>query len=271
MTKQTDGWPRFIATAGVATLILLASAGATPGAEPPRYYLIGNSLTWDTVPSQLDGDVQWHVDCGKSLPYIYAHPEKPCVKSSTLWPKALKETQYDYLVVQPHYGSTLAEDVEVISRWARQQPHATLVIHTGWARQESRAQEYATKSASGKMQHSPRYFRQLIRQLQQRFPDREIRQTHAIDLLDRIAQDIAYLTDRVLVAEHKPQRFGTQLDSKFQPLAIEDAVHVDARRATLGLPTMAEYLKMARSVYEKMSRPQEKQIPNNQTPATIKK
>ena len=55
------------------------------------YYLIGNSLTWDTAPSLLDGDVQWHVDCGKSLPYIMAHPEMPCVKTSTLWPQALKE------------------------------------------------------------------------------------------------------------------------------------------------------------------------------------
>ncbi len=57
------------------------------------YYLIGNSLTWDTVPSRLDGDVQWHVDCGTSLPFVFKHPEKPCVKSSTLWPAALKKKQ----------------------------------------------------------------------------------------------------------------------------------------------------------------------------------
>ena len=30
-------------------------------------FLIGNSLTWDTVPSQLGPEVKWHVDCGKSL------------------------------------------------------------------------------------------------------------------------------------------------------------------------------------------------------------
>ena len=55
-----------------------------PGSGGLSYFLIGNSLTWDTVPSKLDGDVQWHVDCGKSLPFIYENPQKPCVKTSTL-------------------------------------------------------------------------------------------------------------------------------------------------------------------------------------------
>lgn len=35
---------------------------------PTRCYLIGNSLTWDTVPPLLSGDVQWHVDCGVHPP-----------------------------------------------------------------------------------------------------------------------------------------------------------------------------------------------------------
>jgi hypothetical protein len=42
-----------------------------PPAPEPSYskkiFLIGNSLTWDTLPGLLDGDVQWHVDCGKNL------------------------------------------------------------------------------------------------------------------------------------------------------------------------------------------------------------
>ena len=88
-------------------------------AEEPAtksYYLIGNSLTWDTLPGLLDGDVQWHVDCGTSLPFVFANPGKPCVKSSTLWPAALKEKQYDVVSVQPHYGSTLQQDVETMHR-----------------------------------------------------------------------------------------------------------------------------------------------------------
>jgi hypothetical protein len=94
-------------------------------------FLIGNSLTWDTVPPKLDGDVQWHVDCGKSLPFMYENPQKPCVKSSTLWPEALAEKQYDIVSVQVHYGSTLDEDAAVIGAWLALQPKAVFVLHTG--------------------------------------------------------------------------------------------------------------------------------------------
>ena len=108
--------------------------------QQQRVFLIGNSLTWDTVPSKLDGDVQWHVDCGKSLPWMHDNPEKPCVKSSTLWPAALKDKQYDIVSVQTHYGATLEEDAETISKWMTLQPKAIFVIHTGWARSATRAE-----------------------------------------------------------------------------------------------------------------------------------
>lgn len=176
----------------VSALLLSTVASASIADETaPSCYLIGNSLTWDTVPSKLDGDVQWHVDCGKSLPYMYEHPEMPCVAASTLWPTALKEKQYDFVSVQTHYGATLAEDVETISKWMAMQPKATFVIHTGWARSATRAEEYSSKTSEGKMQHSPAYVKALIAALKKQHPDRIFRQTHAIDLLATIAADIA--------------------------------------------------------------------------------
>ena len=154
------------------------------------FYLIGNSLTQDTVPSLLDGDVQWHVDCGKSLPFIYENPEKPCVKNSTLWPEALKAKQYDVISVQVHYGSNLDSDAAVFSEFLAMQPRSVFVVHTGWARAASRAEEYAGKGKAGLMTHSPAYVEGLIEKLRKLHPDREIRQTHAQDLLARIATDI---------------------------------------------------------------------------------
>src|SRR5437764_2889815 len=121
--------------------IVLGVTGGDLRAQP-RVYLIGNSLTWDTVPERLAGDVQWHVDCGVPLPVIFAKPDKPCVTSSTPWPKALKENQYDVVAVQPHYGSTLAQDVETISIWMKLQPKAVFVIHSGWAWHAQRANEF---------------------------------------------------------------------------------------------------------------------------------
>jgi hypothetical protein len=63
--------------------------------------------------------------------------------------------------------------------------------------------------------------------------------------------DLAYLTDRVLVGEKKPQRYGTQLDTGFKPFPIEDEKNVDKRRAAVGLAPLAEYLKDTREAYEK--------------------
>ncbi len=176
-------------------LTLLAATTSTCGvaASPAKasYYLIGNSLTWDTVPSLLSGDVQWHVDCGTHLRHVYNNPGKPCVTNSTLWPTALRDKQYDVISVQPHYGSTLAQDVETIGAWMKLQPKAVFVIHSGWAKQVLRADEFASYNVPDAMVHSPAYFRALLAELRRQHPGRELRQTFAQNLLAQIAEDIA--------------------------------------------------------------------------------
>ncbi|MBP6783208.1 MAG: hypothetical protein KA152_05430 [Verrucomicrobiales bacterium] len=174
----------------IVLLLLAGLVSLCHAEETHSFYLIGNSLTQDTVPSLLDGDVQWHVDCGKSLPFIYENPGKPCVKNSTLWPEALKAKQYDVISVQVHYGSDLDSDAAVFSEFFEMQPRAIFVVHTGWARAASRAEEYAGKEKAGPMTHRPAYVEGLIEKLKKLHPDREIRQTHAQDLLARIAADI---------------------------------------------------------------------------------
>ena len=177
----------------VASLWLSMHATIGWAEQPPAksYYLIGNSLTWDTLPGSLDGDVAWHVDCGVSLPHIFAHPEKPCVESSTLWPTALKEKQYDVISMQPHYGSTLEQDIETIGRWMAMQPKAVFVIHSGWAHHAQRETQFAKFDYTGPMSHSPAYYRELVARLRQLHPTRELRQTRAINLLEQLSQDIA--------------------------------------------------------------------------------
>lgn len=64
--------------------------------------------------------------------------------------------------------------------------------------------------------------------------------------------NLAYLTDRVLVGEHKKQRYGTQareVNGRFEPEPIEDEANVDKRRAEVGLPPLAEYMEQVRKVY----------------------
>jgi len=71
-------------------------------------------------------------------------------------------------------------------------------------------------------------------------------------------QDLAYLTDRVLVAQKKPQRYGTQVHEeggKRVPMALEDEAHVDQRRAEVGLPPLAEYMKQIERIYTPRKEP----------------
>ncbi len=68
-------------------------------------------------------------------------------------------------------------------------------------------------------------------------------------------KSIAYLTDRILVGEKKPQRFGTQLGPNFVPLPIEEEESVDSRRAELGMQPLSEYIEYARAEYAKLAKP----------------
>jgi hypothetical protein len=64
--------------------------------------------------------------------------------------------------------------------------------------------------------------------------------------------NLAYLTDRVLLAEGKKQLFGTQftaVDGKWKPRPLEDEANVDKRRAEAGLPPLAEYIKLIEQEY----------------------
>ncbi|MDA1264269.1 MAG: hypothetical protein O2816_04230 [Planctomycetota bacterium] len=89
-------------------------------------------------------------------------------------------------------------------------------------------------------------------------------QRRALDLMDRLvdegevaAGNHALLTDRVLVAEGRPQRFGTQWRIEqvggvlhFGPATpIEDRDSVDERREAVGLTSLAEYSAHLRQLY----------------------
>ncbi len=69
--------------------------------------------------------------------------------------------------------------------------------------------------------------------------------------------EFAMFTDRVLLAKGKKQRFGTvalppkewiEGEPVFQP--IDDQKGVDARRAAVGLPPLAEYKELLRTMYK---------------------
>jgi uncharacterized protein (TIGR03067 family) len=78
-------------------------------------------------------------------------------------------------------------------------------------------------------------------------------QRRCLDLMAKLPKDevsqlnLAYLTDRVLLAEGKKQVYGTQfifVDGKWRPRPLEDEANVDKRRAEVGLQPLAEYAKL---------------------------
>jgi hypothetical protein len=76
----------------------------------------------------------------------------------------------------------------------------------------------------------------------------------AVDAGDADPSDLAYLIDRVRVADGEPQLYGTQWnideDGELTPRTpIEDEHEVDARRAAVGLGTLEEYKEELRSMW----------------------
>jgi hypothetical protein len=77
-------------------------------------------------------------------------------------------------------------------------------------------------------------------------------QRHCLNLLGAAAaegearpQDVAYLTDRVYLAEGRPQEYGTQVtarDGRWAPRLLRNLDHVDARRRAVGLEPLADYM-----------------------------
>ena len=64
--------------------------------------------------------------------------------------------------------------------------------------------------------------------------------------------DVAYLTDRVRKANHQRQLYGTQATFHGKTMVldpVEDPANLDKRRASLGMPSEAEYLKQMAQVY----------------------
>ena len=65
---------------------------------------------------------------------------------------------------------------------------------------------------------------------------------------DANGKELAYLTDRVAVAEGRKQTYGTQFSGS-DPDPTEDEENVDERRKAVGLPTMEEYRRQVQEMY----------------------
>lgn len=125
--------------------------------------------------------------------------------------------------------------------------------NTAWLKEHIKQKGWPTFSVAGKdggqaawllVQHAdldPKFQRECL-DLMTKLPKNEISQ-----------KNLAYLTDRVLLAEGKKQLYGTQfqqISGKWQPRPLEDEKNVDKRRAEMGLSMLAEYASQLRKQYD---------------------
>lgn len=118
------------------------------------------------------------------------------------------------------------------TRWLR-----AAVARNGWPARSS-AGDSAQQAAWLILQHSPDTAWQASM-----LPDLE--RLAASGELPRA--DVAVLTDRILVHRGQPQRYGSQFDlqdGRLVPEPISDVAGLDGRRASVGLPPMAEYVQL---------------------------
>jgi uncharacterized protein DUF6624 len=84
-------------------------------------------------------------------------------------------------------------------------------------------------------------------------------QRSCLNLIAQAARDgeatlaeLAYLTDRVLLAEGQPQEYGTQMEGRregWTPRRLRDPGNVDERRAAMSLGPMSEYTARMADAY----------------------
>lgn len=154
-------------------------------------FMIGNSLTWDTLPRNIDSNVKYHIATGKNLKFIFDNPDRITTSNavdSTSW-RILTEENFDYVVVQPFKGTTLAQDIEIISHWMSLQPNATFIIHTGWNQFALHDSNYFIEQSPENRLRSQDYFLQLLENLTLANPHRVIRTTRALEVLENINQE----------------------------------------------------------------------------------
>lgn len=88
-----------------------------------------------------------------------------------------------------------------------------------------------------------------------------------------VGHDAAYLIDRILVAEGKRQKFGSQLQANSQgevvAYPIEDEATVDDRRRAFGMEPLEEYLEKSRELM-KAPRKAGKPVPEAGPERTVK-
>jgi len=147
---------------------LLLLVPITANGQGEQIHLTGNSLLWQIKAWNMGVDL--HIKCGSNLDSIYHNPTVVCVESSYLWIEAFVNETYDLIVVEPFHGTTLQQDVAIITEWMELQPQAQFVLYMGWYDKVSDEgvhfiDTYLAGNPDDNMRANPQYMAALADQL----------------------------------------------------------------------------------------------------------
>jgi hypothetical protein len=230
-------------------VLLVASAARA------EVFALGSSYSWDGRPAALDGAPQWHIDCGKSLLYIFENPDFPCVANSTNWPTAFGESSFDYISFQPvdDVGITQQSDIDTISLWMWLQRDAVVVLHPTWPIPFFWEEEFhASGDGHVLVNRTGSYHWNLAAKLAIAHPDRVIISDRVNEMLDTIYHHIEIgigpLDDfRDMFRDfsgHASQDYGQYLLHNALRQAFGQETGVDSSDLGVEDPAVREYLDL---------------------------
>lgn len=170
----------------IALAIFLSSHASRATADD--ILTIGNSLTADALVLSLEGRVFHSFYCGQNLQFAHDNPDSNC--SGLPWDSLITQREYDWVTVQPFTGTTLQQDIDVISTLMELQPNANFVLHAGWTPEATFLDDFSAGNPDDTYRPSPEYLADLLAALQEIDPDRTFTQTRTNELLFNISQDI---------------------------------------------------------------------------------
>lgn len=104
--------------------------------------------------------------------------------------------------------------------------------------------------------HDPEFQKSILKVLESMYPYKETSSINYAYLFDRVASSFKDPSKRML------QRYGTQGyctgKGTWRPFPSEDEVHLDERRASVGLGTEAEYIEMFKDICKEDQTPHKK-------------
>ncbi|HPH70232.1 MAG TPA: hypothetical protein PLF40_30990, partial [Kofleriaceae bacterium] len=193
---------------------------------------ITDQLAEDEDLHSLHADPRWKAIAAEIATQQAARPPNPALRQELLERKEVDQAvrrqwaaDFSNQTLQQAVVATDAEN----TAWLKQ-----AIIDHGWPSKSLVGQDGAF-AAFLMVQHADKdlaFQRQCLALMQQALPTGEVD-----------AMNVAYLEDRIAVAEHRPQRYGTQFINDTTPFPIADPAHVDERRAAVGLGTLSEYKK----------------------------